>query len=245
MTADFSIAGKSIFLTGAAGLLGQQWTAALTDAGATVHPLDLVGVEHPTDVTNPWQITDALWRNGTPDALICAAGLDAKPVNEESGIRPFAQQPLSAWDEVVRVNLTGTMLSCQLIGQAMVRRGHGGSIVLVSSMYALVAPDQRRYPPDFEKPAAYSATKAALGGLARWLAAYWGPSGVRVNVVCFGAMGQDSHPEGFRQSIEAAVPLRRMARAGEWDGTIQWLLSDASSYVTGATIVVDGGYTIL
>lgn len=239
----FDVRGMRIAITGGAGYLGRQWRDSLMNAGGDVHILDFHGDTGMVDVTKPAD----LWRYLTlyptpPDALICAAAIDAKPNSPECG--PFEDVPLVDWQRMVEVNLTGVMISCQVIGAAMATAGRG-SIILVSSMYGLVAPDHRRYQEGFFKPAAYSATKAGLLGLTRYLAGYWGPRGVRVNAVCFGAMGQPDHDPSFVASMEQAIPLGRLARLGEWNGVIQFLCSDASSYMTGAVLVVDGGYTAL
>ena len=256
----FDLEGKVVVLTGAAGMLGQQWRESLVRAGAAVLPIDAAWPGHPVDVTDEASLRAAeayyeqicrpplgggmFGKAHVPDALICAAAIDAKPGTP--GGAPFEQTAVDEWRHIVDVNLTGVMLTCQVFGTAMAQAGRG-SIILVTSMYSLVSPDNRRYRgltrPPFHKPAAYSASKAALAGLCRYLAGHWGPRNVRVNCVAFGAMGQESHDPRFTKRMAAAIPLGRLARAHEWDGPIHFLVSDASSYMTGATLVVDGGYT--
>lgn len=257
----FDIEGKLVILTGAAGMLGHQWRDSLVAAGAQVLPVDRAWPGLSTDVTDPESlrmtaayyddITRSAFGGGMfgppkiPDALICAAAIDAKPGTPGCG--PFEATPIEDWRRAIDVNLTGVMLTCQVFGSAMAKAGNG-TIILISSMYGLVGPDNRRYQglggrEPFFKPAVYSASKAALEGLCKYLACYWGPRGVRVNCIAFGAMGQADHHPKFRRRMDAAIPLGRMARSHEWDGPIQFLVSDASSYITGTTLVVDGGYT--
>lgn len=191
------------------------------------------------DVTNPAILRFFLESWGTPDGLVCAAAIDAKPGTPGCG--PFETLPLEDWKRTVDVNLTGVMLSCQVFGSAMAAAGKG-SIVLISSIYGLAAPDHRRYEGGFIKPVAYSATKAGLLGFGRWLAGYWAPKGVRVNCVTFGSMDRDDYALEFRDRFTHDVPMGRFARSGEFNGILDFLLSDASSYCTGANFVVDGGY---
>ncbi len=158
---------------------------------------------------------------------------DAKPGQDR------ASGPWQDWERIVDVNLSGVARTIEIFSQGMT---YGGSIVLVGSMYGMVGPDQRRYE-GFVKPAGYSASKAGLYGLCRYLAAYLGPRGIRVNVLTFGAMASPGHPAAFTESMQAAIPLGRLAAAGEWNGPLHFLVSEASSYMTGSNVVVDRRYT--
>ena len=143
----------------------------------------------------------------------------------------------------------GTLLCCQVLGGAMAARGKG-SIVNIASIYGMVSPDQSLYQyrrdrgEIFYKPVAYSASKSALYNLTRYLAAYWGGKGVRVNTLTLGGVYNNQDPK-FLERYNPKVPLGRMADVNEYNGVVQFLLSDAASYVTGSNIVADGGFTAL
>lgn len=263
-----ALEGRVIVVTGAAGLLGSRFAAALSAAGASVALLDLhaptpdavaavegaggggarvLGVA--CDVTDDAAVAGAAEeverRLGPVDGLVNAAAIDAPPGATANGA--FETYPSAQFDRVLDVNLQGVVRCCQAFGGAMARRGDG-AIVNVASTYGLVGPDQRLYDAlrrdgsEFFKPAAYSASKAGVLGLTRYLAAYWGPSGVRVNALVPGGVESGQHPE-FIAAYAARTPLGRMARPDEYDGSVVFLLSDAAAYMTGASLVVDGGFT--
>jgi NAD(P)-dependent dehydrogenase (short-subunit alcohol dehydrogenase family) len=148
---------------------------------------------------------------------------------------------------VMSVNVKGVFLCSQVFGGAMAEGG-GGSIVNIASIYGMISPDQGLYAyrrergEEFYKPVAYSVSKSALYNLTRYLATYWGAAGVRVNTLTFAGVAGGQDPE-FLERYHAKVPLGRMARGEECANAVQFLLSDAASYVTGANLVVDGGFT--
>lgn len=176
-----------------------------------------------------------------------AAAIDSPPGAPAQDNGPFEHFPESSWDRVMDVNVKGIMLCCQVVGGQMADAGRG-SIVNISSIYGIVSPDQRLYEyrreagEEFFKPVAYSASKSALLNLTRYLATYWADKNVRVNTVTFGGVfnGQDDR---FLDAYTARVPLKRMAQPDEYNGAIVFLLSDASSYMTGSNLVIDGGWT--
>lgn len=236
----FDISGKLVVITGGAGQLGQQWVRALTEAGARVISID---IEDGGDVRSPGYMRKALAYDTVPDGVICAAAIDAKPGTPGCG-RP-EDVPLEDFAQTIRVNLIGVQNTIQTWAAPMMDR-KSGSIILISSIFGMAAPDHRRYeglPVPFWKPAAYSASKAGLLGLARYWGCYLAPYGVRCNAVTFGSMDRADYYPSFREAFEHDLPMGRFAQPGEFDGVLQWLISDASSYVTGANIVVDGGYT--
>ena len=256
----FSLDGRVAVVTGGLGQLGRQFSSALTAAGARVVVLDrapaaaadtdtLFHVD--ADVTDRASLEQALERVearwGSPHVLINNAALDSPP-NAPAGTNgPFETFPADVWRTVIDVNLTGVFLCCQVIGGRLAEAGRG-SVINVASIYALVSPDQRIYEyrrqagEVFFKPAAYSASKSALLNLTRYLATYWAPRNVRVNTVSFAGVFNDQDP-AFLAAYTRRVPLGRMAREDEYNGTIIYLASDASSYMTGANLVLDGGYT--
>ena len=184
----------------------------------------------------------------TPHGLINNAALDSPPNAPAEETGPFETYPESSWDKVMDVNTKGVFLCCQVIGGAMAA-ARRGSIVNVSSIYGLVSPNQeiyeyRRKPPGtrFVKPVAYSVSKSGLFNLTRYLATYWAQKNVRVNTVTFGGVFNQQDP-AFLENYCARVPLGRMARPDEYNGAIIFLMSDASSYMTGSNLVIDGGWT--
>jgi NAD(P)-dependent dehydrogenase (short-subunit alcohol dehydrogenase family) len=264
----FSLRGRTAVVTGAAGLLGREHCLALGEAGANVvatdldgHALQEVARELETrnirtlavqaDITDPdtlERLRDAaLTRFDAIDVLVQNAAIDDKfdPQADLAASR-FETYALERWRRSIDVNVTGTFLCCQVIGTVMARRGRG-SIINVASTYGMVAPDPSLYEDargkqQFFKSPAYPTSKGAVLALSRYLAAYWGRAGVRVNSLSPGGVeaGQDAD---FVARYGRRTPLGRMARRDEYRGAVVFLASDASSYVTGSNLVVDGGWT--
>jgi NAD(P)-dependent dehydrogenase (short-subunit alcohol dehydrogenase family) len=206
---------------------------------------------HACDVTDRAAIEDALrsieaeW--GVPHLLVNNAGLDSPPDAPAEEVGPFETYPEASFDAVLDVNVKGAFLCCQAIGGAMAREGRG-SIVNVSSIYGLLSPVQDLYAfrraqgETFVKPVAYSVSKSAILNLTRYLATYWAKAGVRVNTLTLGGVWNDQ-PQEFLAAYSARVPMGRMLNADEALGAVVFLASDASSYVTGSNVVVDGGWS--
>jgi NAD(P)-dependent dehydrogenase (short-subunit alcohol dehydrogenase family) len=255
----FSLSDRIAVVTGGLGQLGRQFTDALQSAGAHVAILDERadddehgGVLHlRTDVTDRLSIERAVARVvarwGVPDILVNNAAIDSPPDASASANGTPEHYPVDLWRRVMDVNVTGVFLCLQVIGARMAAAGRG-SIINVASIYGLVSPDQRIYEyrrargEEFFKPAAYSASKAALLNLTRYFATYWAPRSVRVNTISFAGVFNDQDA-AFLAEYTRRVPLGRMAREDEYNGAIVFLASDASSYMTGANLVLDGGYT--
>lgn len=258
----FSVAGKVLVVTGGLGKLGQVFCQALRERGAKVAAFDLVGgrkveaaadyLPVDVDVTSRASLERGLAlvteRFGdAPHGLVNNAAIDSPPDAPASENGPFESFPDSSFDKVMQVNVKGVHLACQVVGGAMARAGRG-TIVNISSIYGLVSPDQRIYKyrqsgdTPFFKPVAYSVSKSALLNLTRYLATYWAPRGVRVNTLTFGGVFNNQDPQ-FLEGYCAHVPLGRMASADEYRAPLIFLLSDASSYMTGANLVIDGGWT--
>src|SRR5262245_14722922 len=250
----FFLTGRTAVVTGAAGLLGRQHCRALAAAGAQVVATDLLGPDcvelaaelrhefgvcafgYRCDITRPEEVRGLLdatlsW-TGALDVLVNNAALDDK-VQAKSGVSsPFETYPLEMWEDSLRVNVTGTFLCCQVLGAEMARRGRG-SVVNVASTYGLVAPDQSLYQDDegrqtFFKSAAYPASKGAVLALTRYLAAYWGRAGVRVNALTPGGV-ENEQAETFVHRYAQRTPLGRMARPDDYAGALVFLASDASA----------------
>ncbi len=190
---------------------------------------------------------------GRIDILVNNAALTLRGGAEGLGnyFAPFEEYPLELWEKTLAVNITGMFLCCQSVGNQMLKQG-GGVIVNISSQYGVVAPDQRLYadsknPYDasqkLNSPIPYSVSKGAVLALTRYLAAYWAGKNIRVNSITPGGV-YESHDENFLRNYAYRAPLGRMARKEELKGAILFLASDASSYMTGANIIVDGGWTV-
>ena len=255
----FRLDGKTIAMTGAAGILGQAAVAAFIAAGARVCALDRAVedlerlgpdgaqlLKIPTDVAEPASVRAAAdhlaahW--GPPDVLFNNAA-----TKSEHFFAPFEDFPLADWNTVLAVNLTGAMLCAQAFGAAMARRG-SGAIVNTLSIYGIVAPDQRIYEGSeylgrpINTPAVYSASKAGLWGLTQYLASYWGGRGVRVNAITPGGVFSGQN-ETFVRNYTQRVPLGRMAASSDIANGMLFLASDASAYLNGHNLVIDGGWT--
>jgi NAD(P)-dependent dehydrogenase (short-subunit alcohol dehydrogenase family) len=238
------LAGAVAVVTGASGRLGPVWIETLAEAGATVVGLDLAGSDGvvAADVTDRATL-DAARRqieaeHGTVGVLVNNAGIDQPPDPAAGGA-----ETIERFRETVDVNLAGTFNAIQAFGPAMVEAGRG-SIVNLGSLYATVAPEPRFYDhlPGFVKPPAYGASKAGLVQLTKYFARLWGPRGVRVNALSPGGVRADQDPE-FLAKYCARVPLGRMAEPGDLTGPLVFLCSDASRYLTGHELRVDGGFT--
>jgi NAD(P)-dependent dehydrogenase (short-subunit alcohol dehydrogenase family) len=254
----FDLSGRIAVVTGGAGQLGAVYTAGLVERGMRVAVLDVVETAVPegarayrADVTDRSALEETLatveseW--GTPHLLVNNAGLDSPPDAPAEEVGPFESYPEASFDEVMAVNVKGTFLCCQVFGAAMARAGRG-SIVNISSVYGMLSPVQELYAfrrargEEFTKPVAYSVSKSAILNLTRYLATYWAKAGVRVNTLTLAGVWNDQ-PREFLEAYEARVPLGRMLRAEEALGALVFLASDASSYVTGSNVVVDGGWS--
>jgi NAD(P)-dependent dehydrogenase (short-subunit alcohol dehydrogenase family) len=250
--------GRVAVVTGAAGKLGPTWCTALADAGATVVGVDLAagrplpeGVQRlaAADVTDRSSLQtvldDVAGSVGVPSVLVNGAGIDQPPDAQASTYR-VEDIPVEQFRGTLDVNLIGTFQAIQMFGVAM-RDAGGGSIVNIGSLYATLAPRPELYEhlgsdPPFLKPPAYGASKAGVISLTRYFARLWGPQGVRVNALSPGGV-QGGQDEQFTAKYCAHVPLGRMADPEDLAAPLVFLASDASRYVTGQELRVDGGFT--
>jgi NAD(P)-dependent dehydrogenase (short-subunit alcohol dehydrogenase family) len=265
----FELSGRAAVVTGGMGQLGAEYAAALAERGMRVAILDVAAEPKPgaadlsrglsegsirtfaADVTDREAVEgvaaeiEASW--GVPHLLVNNAAIDAPPDAPAAEVGPFETYPLAAFDRVMDVNVKGTLVPCQVFGAAMARAGRG-SIINVSSVYGLLSPVQelydfrRREGETFVKPVSYSVSKSAILNLTRYLATYWAADGVRVNTLTLAGVSNEQ-PSEFVEAYTARVPLGRMLEAREAVGAVVFLAADASSYVTGANVVVDGGWS--
>jgi NAD(P)-dependent dehydrogenase (short-subunit alcohol dehydrogenase family) len=263
----FDVDQRVVVVTGGMGQLGSRFARALRQRGARVAVVD-VAVDDAAvarrygqdrdglmfvkaDVTSAASLQAGLadienaW--GAPHALINNAAIDAPPDAPPAENGPFESYPEASWDRVMAVNAKGVFLSARTFGAGMARAGRG-SIVNIASIYGLVSPDQRLYDyrrqagEPFFKPIAYGASKASLLNITQYLATYWAPNGVRVNTLTLGGVF-NQQDERFVAAYAQRVPLGRMAREDEYDAAVIFLVSDASSYMTGSNLIIDGGWT--
>jgi len=262
----FSLKNKVAIVTGALGLIGKNHCTALSEAGANVVVCDLdeskckefastlstksIGVG--VDITNKSSVESlrdiTLKEFGSIDILVNNAAINDMFENPQAAAEQsmFENYPLEMWQKSLDVNVTGTFLCSQIIGNEMAKTNKG-SVINVASTYGLVGPDQSIYKkPDgsqsFYKSPAYPATKGAIVNFTRFLAAYWGNKGVRVNTLTPGGV-ENNQDEYFVNNYSAKTPLGRMALPTDYKGAIVFLASDASAYMTGANLIVDGGWT--
>ena len=268
----FDISGKIAIITGGLGQIGSEFVKEFLNRGARVvaagrdvsrakreksFPSDIL--ENPSLKILPLNITDKqsiesvldeieeAW--GIPDILVNNAGLDTQPSAPPSVSGPFEDFPEEIFREVVNVNLIGTFLMTQAVGKRMVCNG-GGSIINIGSIYGMVSPIQDIYAYKkektgipFIKPVAYSAAKSGIYNLTRYCATYWGKSGIRVNTLTPSGVYRNTQDVEFQRNYCARIPIGRMAQPDEYNGSIIFLASDASKYMTGSNLIIDGGWT--
>lgn len=266
MIEAFSLKGKTAFVTGAMGIIGQKVCAGLAEAGANIAAVDLdqaalgnfaeqlqakyavkaIGIAG--DVSNPEQVVSMV--DQAVEALgaihILHNNAASKSSNLEEFFAPFEEYSLEQWREVMSVNLDGMFLVAKEVGKQMIKQGSGGAIIQTASIYGIMAPDHRIYEGSFymgmpiTSPAVYAASKGGVVALTRYLATYWSKHGIRVNTITPGGVNSGQNDE-FVQNYSNRIPLGRMAEADEMVGAVLYLASDASRYVTGHNLIVDGG----
>ena len=257
----FDLTGKVVIITGAAGMLGSRYAYGLSKQGANVVLADINFSECKKiekDIknsfeTNPYSIkldltkiksiesmvSNVLKKYSKIDVLINNAAYQGNPKIRTAG---FEKLSLDIWQQAIDVNLTGVFLCCQNIGKQMLKQ-KSGNIINIASTYGLVGPDQRIYGKSGQNSAAfYAATKSAILNLTRYLSAYWQRTGIRVNTFSPGGV-ENKQDTNFIKKYSSRTPLKRMARKDEYVGSLIFLASDASSYMTGSNLVVDGGWT--
>jgi NAD(P)-dependent dehydrogenase (short-subunit alcohol dehydrogenase family) len=262
----FGLGGAVAIVTGGLGRLGREYARTLTAAGARVAAFDVraddeardltgVGVRvHQVDVADRAAVERAMDavvdELGTPTILVNNAGLGSSPADAALETGPFEDYPVSAWNAMMDSHLKAALFASQTFVRAFrAGRRDAGSIINVSSTYGVVSPDQsiyeyrRRDGAVFFKPVGYSVAKSGMLNFTRWLAEYCAPFNIRVNTLVPGGVREDGHAAEFVREYEKRTPLGRMARADDYNGAVVFLASRASAYMTGATLVIDGGWT--
>jgi len=263
---SFDLNGKAAVITGAAGILGQTFVSTFAKAKAGIiavdrdnQALERLMDELPEsqrdqilplclDVTEPGQVAEILNQGLKKFAAIniLLNNHATPPSDPKQFFAPFEEYSLQEWRRVMSGNLDSIFLVAQAVGRQMISQGVGGSMIFTSSIYGLIASDNRIYEGSMYRgsainnPAVYSASKAGVVGLTRWLATYWAEKNIRVNAVAPGGVFSGEN-DVFQSRYSARVPLGRMARRDEIAGTMLYLASEASSYVTGQVLMVDGG----
>jgi len=264
----FDLTNRVAIVTGGAGFLGQQFSEALSEAGANVVVADIdqaaaaecagelsnkhnsalgVGLDV-TDISSVQNLMDlTLEKFGRLDILVNSAALDPKfdSQNQSQHVTSFEDFPLQTWNEALDVNLTGMFLTCQYAAREMKKTGKG-SLINICSTYGISGPDQRLYEslgePRQYKPVYYTVSKAGVLGLSKYIATYYEGTEIRCNALTPGGVERD-HTQAFKDAYGSRTVLGRMAYPHEMKGAVVFLASDASSYMTGTNLVVDGGWT--
>jgi NAD(P)-dependent dehydrogenase (short-subunit alcohol dehydrogenase family) len=269
----FDLSGRVAIITGGAGLLGRQHAATIAEAGGHVVLADLsaeqasaaadevtaasgvaalgLGADITVKADVERMVAQAMARFGRLDILINNAAMTVKGGGARSDeyFARFEDYPQELWDRALQVNLTGTFLCCQAVGRQMVAQQRG-VILNIASDVGTISPDHRIYDgvvsphtgKPFNTPASYATTKAGVINLTRYLATYWATDGIRVNALSPGGVYAEHDPQ-FVRNLTERIPLGRMARKDEYRGAVLFLVSDASSYMTGSNLIVDGGRT--
>ena len=259
----YNLNKQIILITGASGFLGLQYSEFLCEQGAMVYGIDLnenkkiINLKkkyknfkfNKCDITNEKHLkalSNKLFKNNIPTVLINNAALDFSPDDKDDFIKPFEKYSNKAWNKAMDVNLNGVYLCCKIIGSKMANQKRG-SIVNISSIYGIVFQIQKytktKIKKRFIKPIPYSVSKSN-NKFNKIMAVYWAKKNVRVNNLILGGM-QNKQNKTFIKNYSERAPIGRMAKTNEFNGPILFLSSDLSSYMTGANLVVDGGWTAI
>jgi NAD(P)-dependent dehydrogenase (short-subunit alcohol dehydrogenase family) len=262
----FDLTGKTAIVTGGIGILGRHFCSILAEFGANIAIVDLqeeMAIDFAVelegqfgqkckafycDVTSPesveQMVKNVLETFGEINILHNNAA--GKSNNLSQFFAPFEEYDLDQWNHIMDINIGGMFLVAKYVGKVMVEQNKGGSIIQTSSIYGIMGPDNRIYEGSYymnhqiNTPAVYAASKSAVIGLTKYLATYWAKNGIRVNTITPGGV-ESGQNDIFKQRYSDRIPLQRMAKPHEIAGALLYLASDASSYVTGQNMVVDGG----
>jgi len=266
----FDLRGKVAIVTGGAGILGEHFCIGLAELGADVAIVDLKSeraseiakaiskrfdvkvLGYGCDVSDPMSVKATVQKVVKDFGKINILHNNAagKSTDLDAFFASFEEYSLDQWRNIMSVNIDGMFLVAQAVGKQMIKQGMGGSIIQTSSIYGVMAPDNSIYEDSFylgrqiNTPAVYTVSKAAVIGLTKHLATYWAEEGIRVNTLTPGGTESGQNDE-FKRRYSARIPMKRMADPSEMVGALLYLASDASSYVTGHNIIVDGGLNCL
>lgn len=262
----FNLKGKTAVITGGIGILGKHFSSGLAEFGANIAVVDLdkkaagefaveltkrYGIEAigvGCDVSQPDSVVSMVSKvvDTFGEINILHNNAASKSNDLNAFFAPFTEYSLDEWRKVMSVNIDGMFLIAQAIGRQMIAQGKGGSIIQTASIYGIMGPDNRIYKGSYylereiNTPAVYTASKAAVVGLTKYLATLLAGQGIRVNTITPGGVESGQNNE-FKKKYSERIPLKRMAGPHEMVGALLYLASDASSYVTGQNIIVDGG----
>lgn len=265
-SSKFDLSHKTALVTGGSGILGRHFCRGLADCGANIIVADLdesgakefaseLNIEYQTkaigigcDVSSPDSVKELVSRGIKEFESIDILHNNAasKSSDLDAFFAPFEDYSLLEWRNIMSVNIDGMFLVAQAVGKQMLSQKKGGTIIQTASIYGVMAPDHRIYEGSYylgkqiNTPAVYAASKAAVVGLTKYLATYWANKNIRVNTLTPGGV-ESGQNEEFKKKYSQRIPLGRMAQADEMVGALVFLASDASSYITGQNIIVDGG----
>jgi NAD(P)-dependent dehydrogenase (short-subunit alcohol dehydrogenase family) len=259
----FDLKNQNIIITGSAGRLGSQFATTLSENGANVILVDInekknlilekklkkkyntKAKSYIVDITQPTEITkfkkEFFKKFNDVYGLINNAHVNFPPKTVNFDLENY---PIESWQKYVEIHLTATFLMCREFGTIMAKK-QNGTIVNISSIYGLVGPDQRIYGTSkLNTPPSYSAVKAGVVNLTRYFASYWAGKNIRVNTLTPGGIKDSTYQsQQFIKNYSSKTMLNRMAKNNDFNGAILFLMSNASSYMTGANLIVDGGWT--
>lgn len=242
----FDLKKRVIIITGGSGFLGKQYRKSLKQAGAIVENFDIdTGIDVTDEASLKKAVSAVLKKHGRIEGLITNAAADPKT---EKNIKrgpwsPYSDFSADLFRKEIDLNLTGSFLAAKAVSKPMMK-AKKGSIVFIGSDLSLIGPSNFLYPEGHFKDIAYGTSKAGVLGLMRFWAAFFGPYNVRANALIPGGMFRGHDPKFVRTNASLNM-LKRMSREGEYNGSVQFLLSDASSYMTGACLIVDAGRTAM
>lgn len=247
---------KTVIITGGNGFLGSQFVEAFRKKSSNIVILDLIKKnikdkkikQYHCDITKENSIKKILnkiiKKFGKIDILINNAAIDHLPKNKKNNNR-FENFDLTQWNKELQVGLTGAMICTKFFGTQMASQKNGGVILNISSDLGIIAPNQKIYKKlNFFKPVTYSAIKHGIIGLTKYTASYWGEKNIRCNALAPGGINRNLD-KSFVDRVKKLIPMNRMANVNEYNDIVLYLCSNESSYITGATIVADGGRSII